>query len=163
MNNTNKLLLLIGGLLVVLGLLKPNLGNLTIGSPSNKPNTVNITAPTDESVIKECNDVSQILKTGSKTDAIRLRDLYLDLANLIELDGEDEVIKSTEDIRQANGLAGLMLKLDIKNKYANLGAEAKEVIVSVIGDEMVMLSPELRTRAAYAFRCLAWACNEGSK
>ena len=56
-----------------------------------------------------------------------------------------------------NGLA------DIKNKYENLATEAKEVIVSVIGDDNISLSPEIRQQAVMSFRYLAWACNEGSK
>jgi hypothetical protein len=157
-----NIILIIGGLLILLGVLRPSLNSINI-NPSNKPSVVNIESPTEENVIKECKDVTEILKSGSPADAIRLRDLYLDLATLIQLDGDDEVVKSTEEIRQANGLAGIMLKLDIKNKYANLGSEAKEVIVSVIGDELVMLNPELRNKAAYAFRSLAWACNESIK
>lgn len=156
-----NIILILGAILILLGIIRPNFN--TISTPANKPVVVNIETPTEEAVLKECDDVISILKTGSPSDAIRLRDLYLDLANLIELDGDNEVVKSTEEIRQANGLAGVMLKLDIKNKYANLGSEAKEVIVSIIGDEMIMLNPELRTKAAYAFRCLAWACNESTK
>ena len=56
-----------------------------------------------------------------------------------------------------------MLRLDIKNKYENLASEAKEVIVSVIGDDDIPLSPEIRKQAVMSFRYLAWACNEGSK
>lgn len=157
-----NVILIIGGLLIVLGVIRPSLNSINI-NPSNKPSVVHIESPIEESVIAECKDVTEILKAGSSSDAIRLRDLYLDLATLIELDGKDEVVKNTEEVRQANGLAGVMLKMDIKNKYANLGSAAKEVIVSVIGDEMIMLNPELRSKAAYAFRSLAWACNESTK
>ena len=73
------------------------------------------------------------------------------------------VIKNTEEIRQANSLAGTMLRLDIKGKYPNLAKEATEVIVASIGDDNINLSPELRTKAADGFNALAWAYNEASK
>lgn len=158
----SKALLIVAGLLIAVGLIKPDLSSLV---PSNKPkdSVVFIEAPSDENVKKECDDVAKILKSGSPNDAVRLRDLFLDISKLIELDGEDLVIKTTEEIRQANSLAGPMLRLDIKNKYENLANEAKEVIVSVIGDDNVPLTTELRKQAANAFKYLAWACNEGAK
>ena len=76
---------------------------------------------------------------------------------------DDLVIKDTEAIRQANSLAGTMLKLDIKDKYKNLATETKEIIVAVIGDDSIPLSSELREKAVASFRYLAWACNEGAK
>jgi hypothetical protein len=156
-----KILLILAAILIAIGLIKPDLSNLV---PSNNvvPG-VEIVEPSDASVKKECEDVIKILKNGDKKDAARLRDLYLDLSTLISLDGENEVIKTTEEIKQANSLAGLMLKLDIKDKYPDLAKEGKEVIVSVIGDDIVPLSPELRKQASEAFVSLAWACNEGAK
>ena len=158
----NKIILLIAGILIVIGLIKPDFSSFI---PSTKPNNsvVFIEAPADENIKKECEDVSRVLKNGLANDAVRLRDLFLDISKLIELDGEDLVIKTTEEIRQANGLAGPMLKLDIKNKYQNLANEAKEVIVSTIGDDNVPLTAELRKQAVLAFKYLAWACNEGAK
>jgi hypothetical protein len=159
-----NVLLILAGLLIVMGLLKPDFSNI-LGP--NKPVTVDVlelSEPTDEVVKKEANDVVSLLKeSGAKEDAKRLRDLYLDLAKLVELDGEDEVIKSTEEIRQANSLAGVMLKLDIKGKYPNLAKEAKEVVVAAIGDDHILLSKELRAKAVEGLNALAWACNMGSK
>lgn len=158
----NKILLIIASLLILLGLFKPDLSNIIPHTNKNNISVV-LEAPSDEVVLKECEEVTSILKNGDPKDSIRLRDLYIDIANLIDVDGEDMVIKGTEDIRQANGLAGAMLKLDIKGKYANLASATKEVIISVIGDDNVMLSPELRKQASQSFRYLAWACNEGAK
>jgi hypothetical protein len=107
--------------------------------------------------------VALLKEAGAKNDARRLRDLYIDLAKLVELDGEDEVVKSTEEIRQANSLTGVMLRLDIKGKYPNLAKEAKEVLVSSIGDDQILLSKELRAKAVEGLNALAWACNQGSK
>lgn len=162
---TNNLLLVVAGLLIIVGLTKFDLSRLNI-LPS-RPNTIDVLElpePTDEGIRKESYDVVSLLKeAGAKTDAKRLRDLYIDLAKLVELDGEDEVIKSTEEIRQANSLAGVMLRLDIKGKYPDLAKETKEVVVASIGDDQILLSKELRAKAVEGFNALAWACNQGSK
>ena len=162
--NQKHILLGLAALLIVVGLLKPEFSNIL--SP-NKPVTVDVLElpePTDEAVKKEADDVVALLKeAGAKSDARRLRDLYIDLAKLVELDGEDQVIKSTEEIRQANSLAGVMLRLDIKGKYPDLAKETKEVVVASIGDDQILLSKELRTKAVEGLNALAWACNTGSK
>jgi hypothetical protein len=159
-----NILLALAVLLIIVGLLKPEFSN--VFGP-NKPSAVDVlelSAPTDETVKKEAEDVVTVLKkAGAKTDAKRLRDLYLDLAKLVELDGENEVVKSTEEIRQANSLAGVMLRLDIKGKYPDLAKETKEVVVASIGDDQILLSKELRAKAVEGFNALAWACNLGSK
>ena len=158
------LLLVCGSLLVLVGLIKPDLSKLI---PSNNPtNSVVIETPMDSNIRAQADELVALLKSfGSdvKGDALRLRDLYLDLATLISLDGTDQVVKNTEEIRQANSLAGMMLRLDIKDKYSNLAKEAKDVIVAAIGDDQVLLSAELRAKAVEGFKALAWACNEGSK
>ena len=162
----NNLLLTIAGLLILLGLLKPDLSNI-IGGPS-RPSVVDVlelSAPTDETIKAKADDVVRVIKANNinKGDCKRLRDLYIDLSRLVELDGENEVVKNTEDIRQANSLAGPMLRLDIKGKYPDLAKAAKEVIVSSIGDDQILLSKELRAKAADGFNALAWAFNQGSK
>ena len=162
--NQKNILLGLAGLLVIIGLLKPEFSNI-LGP--NKPATVDVlelSEPTDPAVKKEADDVVSVLKeAGAKVDARRLRDLYMDLAKLVEIDGEDEVIKSTEEIRQANSLAGVMLRLDIKGKYPDLAKETKEVVVAAIGDDQILLSKELRVKAVEGLNALAWACNQGSK
>ena len=162
--NQKNILLGLAALLIVIGLLKPEFSNI-LGP--NKPVSVDVLElpePTDQSVKKEADDVVALLKEArAKNDAKRLRDLYIDLAKLVELDGEDEVIKSTEEIRQANSLTGVMLRLDIKGKYPNLAKEAKEVVVVAIGDDQILLSKELRVKAVEGLNALAWACNMGSK
>jgi hypothetical protein len=159
-----NILLGLAALLIVVGLLKPEFSNI-LGP--NKPVTVDVlelSEPTDPAVKKEADDVVTVLKeAGAKVDARRLRDLYMDLAKLVELDGENEVVKSTEEIRQANSLAGVMLRLDIKGKYPDLAKETKEVVVASIGDDQILLSKELRAKAVEGLNALAWACNTGSK
>ena len=160
------IILVLGGLLVLVGLLKPDFSKLIpTNNNSNNNDIVVIEAPSDSNIKKEAEDVVVLLKTfpSSKSDFKRLRDLYLDMGRLVELDGEDLVIKNTEDIRQANSLAGVMLKLDMKNKFPNLAKECKEVIVASIGDDNILLSKELRPKGVDGFNALAWAFNEGSK
>jgi hypothetical protein len=161
----NNILLVVAGLLVLIGLIGFDFGKLNV--VPNRPNSIDVLElpePTDEAIKKEADDVVVVLKeSGAKSDAKRLRDLYLDLAKLVELDGENEVVRNTEEIRQANSLAGVMLRLDIKGKYPDLAKEAKEVVVAAIGDDQILLSKELRVKAVEGLNALAWACNMGSK
>lgn len=166
MNNQTKTILLIGVALVAWGLFGSQIKNIV--NNNNVPAVVDVlelSSPSDENVKKEAQEVVDLLRksSGNKNEYKKLRDLSLDLGQLIKLDGEDMVIKNTDEIRQANSLAGLMLRLDIKGKYPTLAKEAKEVIVASIGDDNVNLTPELRVKAVDGFNALAWAYNEASK
>lgn len=161
----NKILLVIGGLLLLIGLVRPNI-NFPVNKPDVVDNIVVVTPPANADLRKSCESVIEAFKTNApnrKKDAQRLSNLYIDLSSLIELDGENEVIRNTEEIRQANSLSGDMLRLNIKGLYPDLAEAAKNVIVSQIGDEIVPLDKDLRLKAVEAFRALSWACNEGSK
>jgi len=164
-NNLTKFLLVVGALLVGWGLI----GNrvLLLINPNNPVSidAMELSEPTDPDVKKEADEVIALVKSygGSKSDFKRLRDLMLDLGRLVELDGEDQVVKNTDEIRQANSLAGPMLRLDMKNKYKDLKKESQDVIIASIGDDNIPLSKELRPKAVDGFKALAWAYNEGSK
>lgn len=164
---TKKLLLLIGVLLVLVGFLKPDLSSIL---PNGGPVTVDVmelSEPTDPNVKKEAEEIVTLLqKLNAKSDAAKfrkLRDLYLDLSRLVELDNEDETIKTTDEIREANSISGVMLRLDMKNKYADLKKELNDTMVAAIGDDSLNVSQELRSKAVDAFKGLAWAINEGIK
>lgn len=158
-----NLLLVVAGILIVIGLFKPDLSSFK-PSPINE-NVVVVDKPSNAEILDECQDVIDALKADSdrKTDGTRLASLYSDLATLVSLDGEDLVIKNTEEIRQANRLSGAMLKLDIKGKYPKLAKATNSVIVSSIGDDSVMLDAKLRQGAVDGFKALAWACVQGAK
>ena len=161
-----NIILLIGGLLILLGLTRFDISKLNpVGPAPTNIDVMELATPSDENIKKEAQDVIDLLKksNGSKNDFKRLRDLTLDLSRLIELDGEDLVIKNTDEVRQANSIAGVMLRLDIKGKYPNLAKEAKEVIVAGIGDDNVPLNSDLRKKTVDSFNGLAWAYNEASK
>jgi len=160
----NNILLALAALLIIFGWFKPNLSLLD--KPNVNNNIVVVVPPSDIKLREVCEPVISSLKNGGSTrvkDGLRLSDLYLDLATLIELDGEDLVIKTTDDIRFANSLSGPMLKMDLKGKYPTLAKDANGVVVASIGEDSVPLDPELRTKAAEGFRALAWACVEGTK
>lgn len=164
--NTKNILLSIALLLLVVGIVKPDLGSF-IGFP-NRSNVavenLNIPQPKEEFMV-EINNVIKALSVDSdrKIDGKRLAGLYNDMATLIDLDGDDQVIKNTEEIRQANRLSGLMLKLDIKGKYPDLSIANQQLVKEAIGDDNILLDKELRKKASESFRALAWACLEGSK
>ena len=99
----------------------------------------------------------------TREDGKRLASLYSDMAVLIQLDGDDQVVSNTEEIKETNALAGKMLKLNLKDKYPNLALECSNYVMKMIGNDNITLDSELRTKAVQAFRSLAWACNEGSK
>ena len=161
----NKTLLIIGGILLVIGLVKPNF-NLPFDNPQPVNNIVIVSPPADSELKSKCELVINALRNGSsdrKQDGKRLSELCTDLAVLVGLDEENEVIKTTEEIRQANSLSGLMLRINLKNKYDGLSEAAQSVLVSQIGDDIVPLDQSLRNKAVDAFMGLAWAFNEGSK
>lgn len=161
---SKSILLGVGLLLVLFGLLKPDLsGILTKPSPSSV--VVIVEKPSDPNLLKACDDVIRALSVDSarKFDGQRLSSLYADLSQLISLDGDDMVIKNTEEIRQANSLSGVLLRLDMKGKYPELAKATQSVVVSAIGDDVLELDENLRSKASEAFKALSWACQEGSK
>lgn len=162
-----NILLIIAGLLIVIGLVKPPIiNNLLNNRPSQVTvDDIEITKPSQEDLVSKGQDVIKALSVSDdrKTDGKKLAKLYLDIAKLISLDGEDEVIRNTEEIRQANKLSGLMLHLDIKGKYKDLAQANQALIIQAIGDDSVQLDSELRKKAVEGFKALAWACYEGSK
>ena len=164
----NRILLIVAIVLVGIGLLKPDLSSLLdLGNTARgRVDVVEVVKPTDKSLLDSCFDVIKVLKDGPSSrvqDAKRLSSLYSDLATLISLDGENEVVKTTDEVRMANSLSGVMLRMDIKGKYEDLAPACNSVIVAAIGNDSVLLDKDLREKAADGFKALAWACNEGSK
>tara|TARA_Y100000385_G_scaffold109502_1_gene113703 strand:+ start:2056 stop:2556 length:501 start_codon:yes stop_codon:yes gene_type:complete len=162
-----KILLILASVLILVGLFKPNFSELTsvISNPSTVA-AVKVDAPENEELLNLAKQVTECFKSGSddrKTEALRLAHLYHDMATLVSLDKEDVVIENTEAIRQANILAGSMLKLNIKDKYEGLSEAAENLVASAIGTDNVKLTDELREKSVRVFLALSWACLEGSK
>lgn len=163
-----KILLVIAAVLVLVGFFKPDFSSLTnVLKPSSVVvDNTTIVAPTDESLKNKCVAVVDAFKNGGSSrykDAKRLGDLYVDLATLIELEGDNTVVKTTDEIRQANSLSGLMLRMNIKGEYDNLSVATNDIIVAGIGNDNVVLNADLRKKAVESFRALAWACYQGAK
>ena len=166
MLNSKSLLLILAGVLIFVGLTKPDLKWPVKPKPNVVDTIVVITPPESKELREKCELVIDALKNGSgdrKQDAKRLSELYSDLAVLIKLDAENEVVKTTEEVRQANSLSGLMLQMNIKDKYDGLPEATTAVVLSEVGDDIVPLDEELRGKAVKAFMALSWACLEGSK
>jgi hypothetical protein len=163
-----NVLLIIAAVLIGLGLLKPPfITNLLDGS---RPSVVvvedvKVEKPSSEILLEKSENVIKALSVSSdrKTDGKKLAKLYVDIAKLISLDDADQVIKNTEEIRQVNRISGLMVDLDIKGKYPDLAEANQALVISVLGDDQVLLNNDLRSKAVDAFNALAWACYEGSK
>lgn len=163
--NIKNIALVLAGLLIVIGLVKPDLSKLFEKNNNTIDSVVVVEKPSNPEILDECDEVIEALKADNdrKTDGQRLASLYNDMALLVSLDGENMVIKNTEEIRQANKLAGVMLRLDIKGKYPQLAKAAEKLVVSSIGDDSLLLDSKLRQGAVDGFKALAWACAEGSK
>lgn len=163
----NKVLVVLALLFVGYGLLKPDLSNISWPRSSVVNNeTLKVEKPKDSKLLKACEGVIKTLKSGpnSRTaDAAKLASLYYDLASLIELDNEDQIIKNTLEIREANSLAGKLSRVNLGGKYPGLAEACNSVVVTGLGDDDVVLDSEARKKAVDTFRALSWACLEGSK
>lgn len=163
----NKIALGLGIVLVTFGLIgKYSLPNILKSTVPAVENYV-VDAPGDDTLLEKARNVVSVLEKSDdstkRSDCLNLSSLYSDMAILLELDDEDKVIPDTASIREANGLAGKMLRLKIKDKYPGLAEAAKELLVSAIGEDDVMLDDQLRSKSIDAFRALSWAFYEGSK
>jgi len=158
----SKALIFCGIILVLIGILKPNLSKL-IDSPNTS--VVVIEKPSNADLLEASKDVIKALSDNPdrKVDGKKLSELYADLAILVELDGENKIIKNTSEIKEANAISGSLLKLDIKGKYPELAGSAKALMIMAIGDDMLELDDSLRQKAVNGFKALSWACLEGSK
>jgi len=165
----NKILLALATILVIVGLLKPDLTSLSNILPKVRPapEVLVINKPTSSDLLTASEDVIKALSVHKdrKTDGVELAKLYRDLAILISFDDTqgEEIIKSTEEVRIANRLAGKMLRLNIVNKYPDLQNATQNVVVVGLGDDIIVLDKDSRKAAVDSFNALSWACYEGSK
>lgn len=163
----NKLVLIMGLILIVFSYSDINLNDLNLRK-NNAPSAVYvIDPPSDEVLLKDCKNIVNILQESddstSRKDYLRLSSLFYDMSVLLELDNEDEVVSSTEDILNANILAGKMLRLNIKGKYPGLAEASEQLLTNQLGEDNVALSEDLRKSAIDSFRGLSWAFYQGSK
>jgi hypothetical protein len=167
----NKVVLAIGAVLIVVGVLRPDLSSLIPSNGGNDTPVVNVPevvveAPTEPSLKEVADELVKILKAGGedrRVDGLNLAKLYSDIASLISLDLDNEVVKTTSEIREVNGVAGSLMNLKLKGKYPEFAQTAKKLVVAAIGDDIAVLNDETRSKAVDAFNALAWACYEGAK
>ena len=167
----NKVVLAIGAVLIVVGVLRPDLSSLIPSNGGNDTPVVNVPevvveAPTEPSLKEVADELVKILKAGGedrRVDGLNLAKLYSDIASLISLDLDNEVVKTTSEIREVNGVAGSLMNLKLKGKYPEFAQTAKKLVVTAIGDDIAVLNDETRSKAVDAFNALAWACYEGAK
>lgn len=163
----NRVALVIGAVLIGVGLLRPDLSDLV---PKPKPSvvtpSVEISEPAEPSLREAAQKVVDILQQGDssrRADGLALASLYSDIAKLISLDAENEVIRTTAEIREVNSVSGSLMNLKLQGKYPGLANAAKDLVVSAIGDDIAVLNESNRSAAVAAFESLAWACYEGAK
>ena len=161
--NINGILLVVGALLIGYGFFKPDLSNFIPNKSVVVDNSIVVGPPSDPTIKEACKAVIDALQNANKNDCLKLASLYYDLSQLILLDGNDQVVKSTLEIREANKLAGLFFRLNLKDKYENLAEALNGVVVSGIGDDDVVLDETTRAKAVDVFKALSWACSEGAK
>jgi hypothetical protein len=165
---SNKFLLIVGLILLTLGIFKPTfiLSNNNT-TPNNVLENYVIDAPANSLILDKAKEVIALMQNISdstkKSDCLKLSALYSDIATLIAINDENQVITKTQEIKQANSLCGTMLRLNIKDKYPNLAETSRDVVISVIGDDDILLDDESRAKAVEAFRALSWAFYESSK
>lgn len=163
----NNPVLIIGIALLGLGLYGKYSPSIVPDNPVAVVENYVTDAPSDQTLLDHSKKIISILEESDdstkKSDFLKLSSLYSDMSILIELDNEDKVIADTATIKEANSLSGKMLRLKIKDKYPGLAEAAKELVISAIGEDDVMLDDKLRSKSVDAFRALSWAFYEGSK
>ena len=165
--NKNNLVLILAGTLVLIGLVKPDFSNLLPNKPAVVENEA-LTAPASDEVRVVAEKITKIFKESSAKDkkikGQRFKSLMVDLAKLIKLDGEKEVVKSTKELRFANAVAGNMSDLDMRGEFVDLAKTCTEVVAASLGGtEDILLTPELREKGGDGFLAIAWAVEQGLK
>lgn len=161
----DKAILIFGGLLILLALIKPELSWIK-PDPSPAPTDIVIVEDINEETKKLVQPVVDAFKNGPNdrlVDGKKLSNLFSDMATLVNLTDSDQVVKTTNEVREANKLSGNMLKLNLVSKYPNLKQACNNFMITMIGNDDLPLNSDLRKKTVDAFNALAWACNEGSK
>lgn len=164
----NKVVLAIGAVLIAIGIFKPDLSQLIPkgGDPVVDNPVVEIEEPSDPDLKEQALAIAEILKSGGddrKVDGMALSKLYSDIAMIISLDEENEIVKTTNEIREVNSVAGTLMNLQLQGKYKDLPQTAKGILISVLGDDVAVLNEDNRQKAVDAFEALSWGCYMGAK
>lgn len=167
MTMNNKPLLILALVLIVIGLSRHSSISFPVVKPSPvavPTETLKIDAPQDEELKTLAEGVRDALKSGDSdrsADGVRLANLYRDMSILIELD--EDIIKSTGAITEANVMSAKLLKIDLRGKYPGLAEACDKLLMAHVSDKSVVMDSKLREKAVEAFQALAWGCLEGAK
>lgn len=164
----NKVVLIIGAVLIGIGIFRPDLSSVLPNNSRPVVNTpaIEIPEPADGELKDMSLKVAEILQAGDssrKVDGLTLAVLWRDLGLLIAMDDENEVIKTTAEIREANSVSGRLINTELKGKYPDLSQAARDVVVTAVGMDNVILTEELRSKAKEAFMTLSWAAYQGAQ
>jgi hypothetical protein len=131
--------------------------------------TPSLPLPSPDVVVKEPSvemktQVRQVTKVASQMSAIDrmwLNYIYINAAKVVEADGLDSVITTTEGLRAVHvGILKFIWKGMAGNppeKYEGLRSAIEQVFVSTMGDDRRTLTPDLRRKACEMFDAIAWA------
>jgi hypothetical protein len=173
-----NVVLVIGAVLIAVGVFKPDLSNFFPGNGGGNTvvvPSVEFAEPTDPNLMASALKVADALKAGEnhKADGLALANLYHDIARLIELDGDNEIVKTTTEIAEVNSVAGRLMNLQLRGQYPDLAKAAKSLVVNALNGnadpkedlevDVAVLNAESRSAAVAAFDALSWGCFEGSK
>ena len=119
----------------------------------------NQSAPAPAPPVSVTTEIARILD-GNPEDAARIQAVYTAMADVLEKDTEG-IIKTTEDIRQANGLVGrLAYGTELKGKYPGLASAVDNEIIRAIGRQRVALSSDMKAKTVQAFRDISRGASE---
>jgi len=95
----------------------------------------------------------------AEDDAKLITAFYLELADVVSDD--NSVIKTTEQFRNFNGMAGLLhFNSDLKGKYDSLGSDIDSAIVNAIGKQSTSIDEDKREDLSQILEAVAWSVNQ---
>lgn len=95
----------------------------------------------------------------AEDDAKLITAFYLELADVVSDD--NSVIKTTEQFRNFNGMAGLLhFNSDLKGKYDSLGSDIDSAIVNAIGKQSTTIDEDKREDLSQILEAIAWSVNQ---
>lgn len=145
--DNTKLYVIVGGIVACMFMLLLAVG-IGAGAYIYVNHNAHVSVPTPVNPIDTFSSVSD-------EDAAKLCALYTAMSDVIEGD-TDKAIKTTQDVRQANAMAGrLALGDSLKGKYPGLAQAIDAEIEKALGKQNVTLSDEKRVAASTVFDQIA--------
>jgi hypothetical protein len=140
-------------------LIKPHMGEIHFPSFGRASATAEAfpDKPFNSKVLDAVTPVQSILAKADAEDKLNLARLWREDAQIIQ--GDDSVIQTTADVRRANGIAGKLMTLHLKGKYAGLAAAVDNAFAKVVGMDAKPLDSQTRQDVVSVFNGLSWAAN----